>query len=90
MLYIVLFLFFFIEEAYFIDNMREEAQFYDGDGDEDPSFWLFGRGGTIIFIYIFFLQNHAGCCLEFHFIYGPCSTWRAGQLDQVILLVRPY
>ena len=22
--------------------------------------------------------------------YGPCSTWRAGHLDQVILLVWPY
>ena len=27
--------------------------------------------------------------LEFHFIYDPCSNWRAGNLDQFILLVWP-
>ena len=30
------------------------------------------------------------CWLAGVSFYGPCSTWRAGHLDQVILLVWPY
>ena len=54
--------------------------------EEEPFYWVnLGGGWLSFFIYV---QNCAGGWLEFLF-YGPCSTWRAGHLDQVILLVWP-
>ena len=71
---------------HFIGFLREEAPFY----------WLFERGGTILLsksgrrlVDFFYLCPKLCWRLAGVSFYVPSSTWRAGRLDQVILLVWP-
>ena len=66
-------------------------------GEEAPFSWLFERGGAILLgkfgrrlVDFFYLCSKLCWMLAGVSFYGPCSTWRAGHLDQVILLVWPY
>ena len=72
---------------HFIGNFGEEAPFY----------WLFERGGAILLgkfgrrlVEFFYLCPKLCWRLAGVSFYGPSTTWRAGRLDQVILLVWPY
>ena len=65
----------FNEETSFIGSLGNEA-FYLANFDE--------VGGVFLDLYLKPSWLLAGVSF-----YGPCSTWRAGCLDQVILLVRP-
>ena len=56
-----------------VDSLREATPFY----------WLFERGATILLCILSKTMLAAASC------YGPCSTKRAGYLDQVILLMWP-
>ena len=60
----------------------KKHHFIGNFGVEAPVYWLFERGGTI-------LLDKAERRLAGVSFNGPCSTWRAGHLDQVILLVWP-
>ena len=71
---------------HFIGNFEEEAPFY----------LLFERGGSILLakfgrrlVEFFYLCPKLCWRLTGVSFYGPCSTWRASHLDQVILLVWP-
>ena len=61
---------------HFIGYFREEAPFY----------WVNLGGG---FLNFFCLCQKPSWRLAGVSFYGPFSTWRAGHLDQVILLVWP-
>ena len=62
--------------------------------------WQFGRWGTVLFgrfgrvlvgFFIIYIQTPKLCSkLAWVSLYGPCYTWRADHLNQVILLVWPY
>ena len=71
---------------HFIGNFGQEAPFY----------WLFERGGAILLnkskrklVDFFYLRPKPSWRLAGVSFYVPSSTWRAGRLDQVILLVWP-
>ena len=76
-----------IEEGPFYCHFERRLYFLASFGGEDPFYWLFERSGNGLFTCIYLVQTYAPCRLGVHF-YGPCSTWRAGRRDQVILLVR--
>ena len=66
-------------------------------GEEAPLYSLFERGEVILLgkfgrrlVDFFYLCPKLCWRLAGVSFYGPCSTWRAGHLDQVILLVWPY
>ena len=70
--------------------------FYTHFNEEAPFNWQFGRGGTILLgkfgrrlMEFFYLCPKLCWRLAWVSFYGPCSIWRAGHLDQVILLVWP-
>ena len=68
----------------FIGHFGEEALFY----------WLFERGAILLGkfgrrLMEFYLCPKLCWRLAGVSFYGPCSTWRDGHLDQVILLVWP-
>ena len=69
----------------FIDNLGVEAPCIGSLGEESPFHWLFERVGTISFIYC----PEPWRLLAGVWFYDPCSTRRAGRLDQVISLVWP-
>ena len=77
-------------------SLRRRYHLFGIFGEKALFYWPFEIGDTIL------LRKHGRRLVEFFYIcpklcwmlagvsfYGPCSTWRACHLDQVILLVWP-
>ena len=65
-------------------------------GEEAPIYWVLKRGGNILLskfgsrlVDFCYLRPKLCWLLAGASFYGPCSTWRAGRLGQVALLVWP-
>ena len=76
---------------------RRRHHFIGSFGEEAPFYWLLQRGGTILLgkfwrmlVELFYIWPKLWWRLTWVSFCGQCSTWRAGHLDQVILLVWPY
>ena len=72
---------------HFIDNFGEEAPFHLLF--ERGEAILLGKLGKRLVEFSFYLYPKLCWRLAGVPFYGPCFTWRAGHLDQVVLLVWP-
>ena len=81
---------------YFIPFSMRMHHFISNLGEEAPFYWQLWRGGAILLgklgrrlVEFFYLCPKLCWRLAGVSFYGPRSTWRAGHLDHIILLVLP-
>ena len=78
----------------FIGNLKRRPHLIGNFGQEDPFYWQIRkrRHHSIGKRLAEFSYLCPKLCLPLVGVsfYGPCSTWRAGRLEQVILLAWPY